>query len=71
MLLIIATHVLQQNSTASAQLILAVLCVIVLSSLALGVCVGLARRMQQIADSTPRKKPPQPPAAERSNQEPD
>jgi hypothetical protein len=68
MLLIIATHALQQNSTASAQLILAVLCVVVMSSIALGVCIGLARRMQQIADRTPRTSPPpKPPAADPTN----
>lgn len=48
--------VAQQDSTTSAKLILAVLCVVVLSSMALGVSIGLARRMQQIADRTPRTR---------------
>ncbi len=40
----------QQNSTNAAELVLAVLCVVVASTVALAVSVGFARRMQQIAN---------------------
>lgn len=39
----------QSTSLLSAKLILAIVCVAVASSLALGVCVGLMRRIQTIA----------------------
>jgi anaerobic C4-dicarboxylate transporter len=68
-MVILATILAQDtgSSTVPVQFVLAVLCVIVLSSVALGVCVGLARRMQQIAERTPRKNPPQPPPADTFN----
>lgn len=73
-MVILATIFAQDTGTGTVpvQFVLALLCVIVLSSLALGVCVGLARRMRQIADSTPRKHL-SPPSADESNhnQEPD
>jgi hypothetical protein len=58
MLFTIAAQAAQQDPTASARLILAVLCVVVASSIALAVSIGLARRMSQIADRPPRKQEP-------------
>ncbi len=46
----IAAQATQQGSTDVVRLVLAVLCVMVLSSVALGASLGLARRMHQIAD---------------------
>lgn len=72
-MVILATIFAQDTDagTVPIQFVLAVLCVIVLSSVAVGVSWGLARRMQQIAERTPRKKPVLPPADERNNQAPD
>lgn len=41
------------NPLASTRVILALVCVVVASSLALGVAVGLSRRIQMIADQRP------------------
>lgn len=46
----------------TTRVILALLCVVVSSSLALGVCVGLVRRMQIISPERP--EPPQPATSE-------
>lgn len=46
----IAAQTAQQGSADVVRLVLAVLCVVVLSSVALGASIGLARRMHQIAD---------------------
>ncbi len=58
MLFFVAMFLLQDTGTATVWLVLAVLCVIVLSSVALGVSIGLARRMHDIAERTPRKNLP-------------
>ncbi len=58
MLLVVAMLLLQDTGTATVRLVLAVLCVMVLSSVALGASIGLARRMHDIAERTPRKNPP-------------
>lgn len=59
--MIVTTLLQQADATAllSAKLILAIVCVIVASSLALGVCVGLMRRIQTIAgpERTPQTRP--------------
>jgi len=68
MLLTIAAFLAQNTSPAAVQLILAVLCVVVLSSVAVGVSIGLARRMNEIAERTPRKNPPHPPATSNDDQ---
>ncbi len=47
------------TSLTSVRVILALVCVIVASSLALGVAVGLARRIQTIADQGPAGDAPQ------------
>jgi hypothetical protein len=71
-MVIVATIFAQDTGTTTvpAQFVVAVLCVIVASSVAVGVSWGLARRMQQIADRTPRTNlPPTPPAAEPNDEQ--
>ena len=60
----------QIDALASTRVILALLCVIVASSLALGIAVGLTRRIQQIAgpeDEEPETEKQEP---RTKNQEP-
>ena len=58
MLVVVAMLLLQDTGTVTVRLVLAVLCVMVLSSVAVGASIGLARRMNDIAERTPRKNPP-------------
>jgi hypothetical protein len=44
----------EPDRAISPEIVLALLCVIVASSVALAVSIGFARRMQQIADQKPR-----------------
>lgn len=44
------------NPLTSVRIILALVCVIVASSMALGVAVGLSRRIQTIADQRPAER---------------
>lgn len=59
LLSILAAPVAQQESIDVARLVLAVLCVVVASSMALGASIGLARRMHQLADRPSSQKPPE------------
>lgn len=58
--MLLATALLQAaapDPLSAPRLILALVCVIVASSLALGVCIGLMRRIQTIAPERPATPP--------------
>jgi uncharacterized membrane protein len=50
-------QIAERNDARPAILILAVVCVVVTSSLALAVSIGLARRIQEIGDQGPQRTP--------------
>lgn len=70
-MLLIVAMLLQNTDTATVRLVLAVLCVMVLSSIAVGVSIGLARRMHDLAERTPRTDAPPPAAEAHDDQVPD